>query len=618
MMAMVAPSTSAPDREQHCLEYERACWIDSIQSEEDIKYFGLVLEEAAQLSSFQSELYLIRAWSKTGLPKPAPTRLPMSPILVAALTHCRASSDSSRFSFITAQVASKCLLFHYNPLPLAALVVYFCDEGMDESLSTPTTSGSAPSKALTHYSRSLIKFDPEQEMERKKLLCDLVSTYFSVRSYQQSLLDLLERKSRRSSNNDILKSLPAEHTDAALRQLRHIFVSTNDDDIRRNCFEMICHLLPLVVHKVILLCVDNLLFGWSYFSHYFSIYYPQHEAMDELLECIYSRLEAQVEIDIKYLDLAVLTGGGASLPPCLKIRLQEYVVAIGRETMTNKTKRIELLFLVALKSSLQLPVLQQLTRKCLGLCSTLINDSILSQVVTTISTSLLQECSLRLVNSNSVQCDTSEAKDILETWMSLSGARISNTSARKAAHELIQALESRMCQILDGDQGLLVRAKLCSACHEKNPAEIVNSLFQSKITLSTSGTKRDCLMSRWLDYDFSHFASSFFTKIVSMNDQFRDLWDEGLLDESMQVVVSSPDFAASKDKISNVIEIILDRALMLCTTIVSTICRPRTLWWALLFLFLISSLRTGPVWPDMLLFREHPRIMLQLTAFLPC
>lgn len=234
MIGHVVPSDGAENETHQCLQYEILCWIDCMTAEM-IPEFSLILEEAAQLH-FKSEIYLLQAWKWADLVQPMP-KLAVSPILVAGLSSTSGSSKSNNMVKLLNQVTTKCLFYHDNPLPLAALVGYF----------HAIKRGVQLEDNLVQYSNSLIAFDSVTESSRKELLFRLVDSIFSERSFYSRILSSIFKVDTKKLSPNSLEGLSQEDNVAATRQLLHILACSSNDELLLRCFSLLRALLPAVL-----------------------------------------------------------------------------------------------------------------------------------------------------------------------------------------------------------------------------------------------------------------------------------------------------------------------------------------------------------------------------------
>jgi hypothetical protein len=252
VFAFVAPARSAEIEIQQCIEHEISSWVDCLTSQ-SVEEFCSSLHEASQLS-FQSEIHLLRAWTKADLPKPIP-RLSVSPILVAALSSLFGGSCSRDFSLLVGRVATKCLLFHHNPMPLAALISYFYE--MQASKKTPDArdivkeNGCSPGQienVVSSYAHSLVEFENVSDEERESRLLSLTTMFFSKKSYLRRLPLMLDGVIAQEPAVKILRNMTRDDVVAAVRQIIHMLaISDPKESLRRNCLPFLRLALPIVV-----------------------------------------------------------------------------------------------------------------------------------------------------------------------------------------------------------------------------------------------------------------------------------------------------------------------------------------------------------------------------------
>ena len=234
MIGHVVPSDRAKDETHQCLQYEILCWIDCMTAEM-VPEFSLILEEASQLH-FKSEIYLLQAWKWADLPQPMP-KLDVSPILMAGLSSTSGSSKSDNMVKLLNQVTTKCMFYHDNPLPLAALVGYF----------HAIKRGIQLEDYLVQYSNSLVAFETVTESSRKELLLQLVDSTFSKRSFYCRIPSSIFKGGTKKFLPNAIEGLSQEDNVAATRQLLHILACSSNDELLQSCFSLLRLLLPAVL-----------------------------------------------------------------------------------------------------------------------------------------------------------------------------------------------------------------------------------------------------------------------------------------------------------------------------------------------------------------------------------
>lgn len=234
MLRLVAPSDRTDDESQDCLRYEIHCWVECITAEL-VPAFCAILEEASQLH-FKSEIYLLQAWKLAELPNQMP-KLTVSPILMAAMSSKSTNTKSRNMDKLLNQVTTKCLLYHDNPLPLAALIGYF--QNVNECTQLETT--------LVHYSESLVNFEAEAQSTREEILFRLVDSTFSGISFHSRILRSVSNDGEKMILSDILEGLKHEDTNAATRQLLHMIACSKDEGKLESCVSILRFLLPAVL-----------------------------------------------------------------------------------------------------------------------------------------------------------------------------------------------------------------------------------------------------------------------------------------------------------------------------------------------------------------------------------
>lgn len=143
------------------IQYEYACWVDGLSQETLDDLCDLIRQSSPE--PIRSRLALVAAWEN--LPGSVP-RLNVSPLLVHALGVL--SELSPPFRVLVCQVAARCVLHHFDPLPLASLCV----------ASLKETRIGKNLTALFDYAFALIHFDEVKARDRTKLLSALLTPHF--------------------------------------------------------------------------------------------------------------------------------------------------------------------------------------------------------------------------------------------------------------------------------------------------------------------------------------------------------------------------------------------------------------------------------------------------------
>ena len=126
----------------YCLEYEISMWVDGMD-QAVLNEFQGVLDEVVK-NEFRHKLNRIQAWKRSNLLSSVPD-FPFTLLLSTGLSRLENVSDA--FARLIYGIASRCLLFHPNPLPLAATIQHSCEsQGKHGKMSL----------VLQEYSRSIL------------------------------------------------------------------------------------------------------------------------------------------------------------------------------------------------------------------------------------------------------------------------------------------------------------------------------------------------------------------------------------------------------------------------------------------------------------------------------
>jgi hypothetical protein len=244
MFRRVVASRVEDTESQQCLEYEASCWIDGMTME-TLPEFCKVIQEASQLS-FRSVVAFAEAWTASALPGAMPT-LSVSGNLIHVMQ--RLSKASEAFLLLTCQVAAKCLLYHFNPLPLATIVVHSRKEG--------TLIDHAFYNALWAYAHSLVEFNKYTATERNGLVNSMLSSCLSVGSCPRVFVEspsdsMIPKRLGLATNSTFVR----DDNKAMARHLSHLVVVSDNDIERKSRLDTMKRLLPsaIMVRIFLLYC----------------------------------------------------------------------------------------------------------------------------------------------------------------------------------------------------------------------------------------------------------------------------------------------------------------------------------------------------------------------------
>ena len=231
-----------------CVEYEISCWVDCMGNE-NIEQFCAKAEEATQLLPLECEIWMYNAWNQAEFPKPVP-KLASSPLLVhAASSLCKGSLPPDMVNLVVL-VLTKCLLFHNNPLPLATLIHFCFSTRVDEpAVQVAGDQDAAPTEALLKYTDSLVRFDRYSPSKRADLLNHLLKLHFTSQSFHLKVHKFLfhEGDDEDETLPECMASISRHDSVAAVRQLSHALVCTDDKLIQQKTLPLLRILLPLAL-----------------------------------------------------------------------------------------------------------------------------------------------------------------------------------------------------------------------------------------------------------------------------------------------------------------------------------------------------------------------------------
>jgi hypothetical protein len=206
------------------IEYELTCWVEGL-TVGCIEGFHSVLQSLRTGSGYG--VVFARSWKESSFAS-SPVEPNVSSLLMAAL---RLKSDS-KLVLLCRQVASRCLLHHQNPLPLAAVIV--SDEVAGDDLSS-----------LEAYARCLTNFENSDAEHRASCLPQMIRAFISQSAspLNFALSQLAGGQSRKHRSFSCFERVDV-HT--AFRQLAHIILcDATPSSIASNSIRKFRMLLPL-------------------------------------------------------------------------------------------------------------------------------------------------------------------------------------------------------------------------------------------------------------------------------------------------------------------------------------------------------------------------------------
>jgi hypothetical protein len=202
-------STDIESREINVdIEFEYSCWVDGLTQEtlEDL----CVLIRQSSPEPIRSRVALVAAWEK--LPGDVP-RLNVSPLLVHALGVL--SERSPPFRALVCQVAARCLMHHFDPLPLAAL----CVSSLNETKTGKNLT------VLFNYTHALIHFNEINAKDRTKHLSALLTQLFDGSCFAVALI---ARPWHEAAGT--LAQQTSEELSVSFQQMAHVFLVSPEQE----------------------------------------------------------------------------------------------------------------------------------------------------------------------------------------------------------------------------------------------------------------------------------------------------------------------------------------------------------------------------------------------------
>ena len=234
LLIQLFPSAADDGECIQCRDYEISCWIDGI-SISNVETFCKLIGDACSLS-LNSKVTVGIAWEKAGLPRPFP-KIAISPMLVTALTTLTGYPND--FVLLTIHVAACCILFHKNPIPLAAML-NSCDTNLDSFVEISSV------KFLVRYAKALIANDAS----KMTTLYEMVTSNFSQRSPLFHFAQYVNDEVPASMGNDNslrYQSLSTEQAGVASRFLLHIVkIARGSSKVITRCLHLLRRAIPLM------------------------------------------------------------------------------------------------------------------------------------------------------------------------------------------------------------------------------------------------------------------------------------------------------------------------------------------------------------------------------------
>lgn len=546
MFRRVVSSRVEDSESQMCLEYEASCWFDGM-TKETLPEFCKVIQEASQLS-FRSVVAFAEAWIASSLPGTMPA-LSVSAILVHAMR--RLSKVSEAFLLLTCQVASKCLLYDLNPLPLATIVVH-------SRVRLTGTSDDGPSLKhafyddLWNYAHSLVEFSRYTPAERNGFVNSMLSSCLSAGSYPRVFVES-------PSDSMIPQRLPQadkgarfvrEDNEAIARHLSHLVLVSENDNERESHLKVMKRILPSAImvrlHYFLLSrmspCDHFLTFAASsafkYCADLRSLTFRErlgsHEGSADLMPSGAGKLDV-LFLSCKAASFAATNEESETGPTRSPLQgIQDLI-----PSMSSMASRLPFLFLVG--PFLPAPSVKACLVELLDLCSSdVVGRTVEGKALAVTTVSYLKELVSSLERNPVKDSDTSLHDALFGAWLFL---------AKESSHgllitELVTHLERVLCHLLSDDGLTLLSTAVYTSCiRQSSPSEVVELCLQSKLKMSgvlRRGQPVDCMLAAIIDCDLVLFAPVLLARLMGadeQNDICRQALDKGLLDKAILSIV---------------------------------------------------------------------------------
>jgi hypothetical protein len=218
-----------------CIDHEIACWIDGLTLESLPAFCTLLVDASTQ--ALNSSMIAGRAWEESGLPKPFPC-FPISPLLTTSLTN--KAGYNRALLLLTMQVAVSGLLFHKNPLPLAAVLKHCNIENSDSESSDNRN-------LIVSYACTLIANGPNLQQE----LEEMIATFSSHQGILFRMVEAVQSNANHSMDDwdSWFPRLPTfEQVMVATRLLRHMMtISEGSASAMARCLVLLRRITPLML-----------------------------------------------------------------------------------------------------------------------------------------------------------------------------------------------------------------------------------------------------------------------------------------------------------------------------------------------------------------------------------
>ena len=216
-----------------CIEFEIDCWMDGLTLDA-LPPFCTMLSDATK-NGINTIAILGDAWTEYAIP-PA---MRFSP-LVAALSSTRESTAD--FSSLTTQVATRCLLFQRNPIPMAAI----CSSSLEGNSSTTQRKNR---ERLVSYAKFLLAHK-QDHVKALDLLCNLLGSSLAPGNPLSVALTFLcgTDPSIESRRANLLTALTFDKSFYLARFLIHVCLLVgNAGEIRDRCWVLLRQITPTLL-----------------------------------------------------------------------------------------------------------------------------------------------------------------------------------------------------------------------------------------------------------------------------------------------------------------------------------------------------------------------------------
>jgi len=497
MLELAAPFETLKGESRQCLKYEIQCWVDCI-SVDLIPEFCSILEEASHLH-FKSEIFLLQAWKHAALPPPKPSLL-VSNILMAAMTGAAEITRSDKLNVLLNQVLAKCLLYHDNPLQLAASVIFIQSSREVNQLNN----------SIVEYSSSLVRFGKYSDSERAALLRQMVNSIFSQGSFHCQLASLISEKRNVKKDSDLLDQIPKDDSFAAMRQLLHMLTISSRDTLQQACLNVARLLLPTVILE-------------------------STESENALLMQIFKRFKLHMAAELNFLDLCSLSSGKEVARDITLGRLGPIIRELNEDSLHG---------MLSTPSSLEIILTLLLCRKTLTFH---LLDAVLGILISAYTSKCadLLDSSFAIAAAESCahemlvrpECGTSRSRNALLVWIATTDRLVLSNGNTEQTAAVASTLENLLCRQLSNSPAAVMRSYAYTLHYQ--PRDLVLRALSLRLRSTNEQIGNLCLIQHFVECDPNRFSPVLIDILFgeSSPEDMRSLWMSGSVDKAILSVV---------------------------------------------------------------------------------